>query len=139
MVDEWVLVTETELPISYKVAEATTIEKGSLLKLTDSGTAILSSAAGDPIAGVAAEEKIGGDGNTDLAVYKRGRFTAVASGAITVGWPIQSTVNSANAVVVAATEAISGAAILGYAEATAVAQERIQVFLDIGGGTAQAA
>ncbi len=56
-------------PISYTVAEATTIEKGTVMELEDPRTAKKVSGAGVVIAGIAAAEKVGGDGSTTLAVY----------------------------------------------------------------------
>ena len=56
-------------PISYTVAEATTIEKGTLLELEDPRTCKKVSGAGVVLAGIAAAEKVGGDGSTTLAVY----------------------------------------------------------------------
>ena len=56
-------------PVSYTVAEATTIEKGTLLELEDPRTCKKVSGAGVVLAGIAAAEKVGGDGSTTLAVY----------------------------------------------------------------------
>lgn len=132
MASEWTLVTRMEDPIDYVVADATGIEKGTLLKMTDSGTAIAHSAAGDMCAGVAAREKIANDGRTELAVFKRGRFIATSSGVITIGAPIKGGVKANT--VIAATATDSGAAIIGTAEATGALNEPIQVFLNVGGG-----
>ena len=79
------LLIETELPISMTCAEATGIEKGSCLKLTDPFTAIIHSGDEDYFAGIAAEEKIGGDGKTKIAVYRRGIFRMETIAAITAG------------------------------------------------------
>ena len=51
----------------YTVADGTGIEKGALLALTDPRTAILASSAAQPLAGIAAREKIANDGRTRLA------------------------------------------------------------------------
>jgi hypothetical protein len=115
----------------YTVADGTGIEKGALLALTDPRTAILNSAIAQPIAGIAAREKIASDGRTRLAVYRKGDFDMLASGAITIGSPvccaaIANTVQSAIAVTAA-----SGAAILGYALETASDAETIQVRLNL--------
>ena len=132
MADEWVLVDRLEDPIDYVVADATGIEKGALLKLTDSGTAILATAAGDMVAGVASSEKIANDGRTQLGVYKRGRFRAVASGAVTVGEPIAVAAGATNRF--AGVQGQSGAAVIGTAEYTAAVDEAGQVFLNVGVG-----
>jgi len=81
-----VLMVETELPIMMTCAEATSIPKGTCLKLTDPFTVIASSAADDEFGGIAAEEKIGGDGKTQIAVYRRGIFKVEAgTTGVTVG------------------------------------------------------
>jgi hypothetical protein len=73
-------------PIRYTVADGATIEKGTLLKLTDPRTAIATSADNDPFCGIAAAEKVASDGSTTLAVYSHGIFDLKDSGAgITVG------------------------------------------------------
>jgi len=58
MANETTLMVETELPVMFKCADGTGIEKGSILKLTESMTAIITSGQGDMVAGIAAEEKI---------------------------------------------------------------------------------
>ena len=50
MANEATLIVETELPINFTVANATGIEKGALLKITDPMTAALSDGAADRIA-----------------------------------------------------------------------------------------
>ena len=79
------LIIETELPIAMTCAEATGIAKGALLKLTDPFTAIVHSGDEDYFAGIAAEEKIGGDGITKIAVYRGGIFKMETIAAITAG------------------------------------------------------
>ena len=61
-------------PMRFKVADGVKIEKGAILKLTDSRTAIINSANGDIIAGIAAEEKVASDGKLDISVYTNGVF-----------------------------------------------------------------
>ena len=132
MADEWVLTDRMEDPIDYVVADATGIEKGALLKLTNSGTAILATAAGDMCAGIAAREKVASDGRTQLAVFRRGIFDMVASGAILVGAAVTAC-ETANHVLSAAVTA-SGAAIIGHALETAAADEVIQIAVNVGAG-----
>ena len=95
MANEATLVYETELPIPFTVANATGIEKGAILKLTDPMTAIINSGAEDAIAGIAAEEKIASDGKTTLGVYRRGIFKVTTAAAVTAGnaLSISATVN----------------------------------------------
>lgn len=116
----------------YDIADGTAISKGALLKLTDSGTAIISSAAADMIAGVAARDKIASDGTTRLAVYKKGRFTGTASGAITTGFPLISAADSNYPNTIKHADAAnSGAAIIGYAEGDATDGEVVPYRLNL--------
>ena len=112
MANETTLVFETELPIPFKVAEATTIEKGSILKLTESMTAIITSGQGDKVAGIAAEEKIGGDGKTTIDVYMGGIFKGVAGAAIAIGVALMT---DATANKIETSTGVTGASQLGYA------------------------
>ena len=80
------LVFETDLPIPFTVANATAIEKGDLLKLSDLMTAQITGAANDLFCGIAAEEKIANDGRVKIGVYRRGIFKVeVGTGNCTVG------------------------------------------------------
>ena len=85
MANETVLMIETELPIQFTVADGVGIEKGAILTMSDPMTAATCTTDEAVIAGIAAEEKIASDGNTKLAVYRRGVFRVLAGGAITVG------------------------------------------------------
>ena len=118
MANEAILNWELAHPVPFTVANATGIEKGTLLKLTDPKTAIISSAANDACCGIAAAEKIASNGVTELAVFQKGIFEMLASGAITVGAAVRSTsdANYPNTVGSATgITAASGAAIIGYA------------------------
>ena len=85
-----VLFLKTELPIPMTCAEATSIPKGTCLKLTDPYTAIASSAGDDEFAGIAAEEKIGGDGKTEISVFRGGIFKVEAgTTGVSVGKPVK--------------------------------------------------
>ncbi len=129
------LITRMEEPIAYTVADNTGIEKGALLKLTNSGTAIISSAQTDPCAGIVASEKIADSGRTQRAVFKRGRFRGTASGAVNTGEALISYAganSNANKIGVG-TGAVSqsGAAIIGYAEGDAVDGGRFPFMLNL--------
>lgn len=128
MADEAVLIFETEKPIPFTVANATGIEKGSLLKLTDPMTAIITSADTDCIAGIAAEEKIASDGRTKLAVYRGGIFRLKASGSITVGDPVASA--ASDGVNRVYTAAVNQENLVGTALETATDQETLLVELN---------
>ena len=85
MANEATLIIETELPINMTCANATGIEKGALLKLTDPNTAIINSGYNDVVAGIAAAEKIASDGCTKVSVYRQGIFKVTLSGACVAG------------------------------------------------------
>jgi len=71
-------------------AEGTSIPKGTCLKLTDPFTVIASSAGDDEFGGIAAEEKIGGDGKTMMAVYRGGIFKVeCGTSGVSVGKPVK--------------------------------------------------
>lgn len=134
MANEATLRDFQENPIDFTVADGTGIEKGTLLKLTDPRTAIISTASGDPCAGIAAVEKVASDGSTRLSVYKRGIFDMTASGAITAGNYVGSAAdtNYPNTVMFTAGAAkFSGAAVIGYALETASDGEVVQIQLTL--------
>ena len=84
-----VLVFETELPIPMTCADGAGIEKGQCLKLTDPFTVAATAAANDVLGGIAAEEKISGDGKVKIGVYRRGIFKLeCGTSGVTVGLPI---------------------------------------------------
>lgn len=118
----------------FIVADGTAITKGTILKLTDPKTAIISTATNDPIAGIAARDKIASDGTTELSVYKKGVFEVVASGAITCGAPVISAASATQPNLVkqpTSLVASSGAAIMGYALETASDAESFLMRLDL--------
>jgi hypothetical protein len=83
-----VLMVETELPIMMTCADAA-IPKGTILKLTTPYTVAASGADNDVFGGIAAEEKISGDGKLMIAVYRGGIFKVEAgAGGVTVGLPV---------------------------------------------------
>ena len=123
----------------FTVADGTGIEKGAVLKLTDPRTAIITSAAGDKLAGIAAVEKTASDGQTRLSVLRNNAvLEATASGAIAIGQAVISAGAPANTIM-AARITDSGAAILGHALETASDAESIQYWLDVGAGGNQLA
>ena len=130
MANEATLVFELETPIPFTVANATGIEKGALLAMTDPMTAILVSADGtEAIAGIAAEEKIASDGKTKIGVYSRGIFKMLAGGAITVGESVISNGSTlANEVI---TAAVNSENIVGIALETVADTETFLVELNI--------
>ena len=141
MVNEALIRNRISDPIDFTVADATAIAKGALLALTDERTAILSSSVAQPLAGIAAREKVASDGRTNLAVYYDGVFDMVASGAIRIGaWVVSGTTGSLNYVEEAkiftsggSTYATaSGAQLLGYSLGTAADNEIVQIMVHVG-------
>ena len=113
-------------PIQVTVADGVTIEKGTILQLTDPRTGSASSADGEVSIGIAAQEKEANDGATTLAVYTNGIFDLLDSGAgITVGTPV--TIGGVNTIKAAAAGEAETGDILGYALETASAAESIAV------------
>jgi len=81
-----VLMVETELPVMMTCADAA-IPKGTILKLSTPNTVAATSAVNDLFGGIAAEEKISGDGKLQIAVYRGGLFKVEAGSTVTVGLP----------------------------------------------------
>ena len=83
-----VLMVETELPIMMTCADAA-IPKGTILKLATPYTVAAATADNDLFGGIAAEEKVSGDGKLMIAVYRGGIFKVEAgAGGVTVGLPV---------------------------------------------------
>ena len=59
-------------PMMYTCAEATTILKGTLAELDSDRTIIANTNAANPVVGVTAMEKVGGDDSTTVSVYTNG-------------------------------------------------------------------
>jgi hypothetical protein len=74
-------------PIRYTCAEATGIAKGALLQISGDRTVSAHSGVDQPIAGIAAFEKVASDGSTTISVYTDGIFdlTAAAAGVTALG------------------------------------------------------
>ena len=130
---EWDLIIELEPPVPFTVANSTGIEKGTLLKLTDNMTAVITGGAGQAIAGIAAEEKIANDGKTSIGVYLRSIFVCTAGGAITTGDIIQSETGGTNEVLTAAATS-ENAAGCGIALQDATDGQTLKVLLNVGIG-----
>ena len=90
-------------PIRFTCADATTIEKGTLLELTDPRTVIANTNDNAPVVGIAAAEKVALDGATTISAYTNGIFDMLtAAGAKAVG---SCVANSATENVVQAADA----------------------------------
>jgi hypothetical protein len=115
MANEAVLRIETELPINFIVADGAGIERGALLKETTPMTASAANGTNDIIAGIAAREKIASNGQTRLAVYRKGVFLMYASGNITAGDTVGSVASWPNYVISSFSTALSGNKVVGHA------------------------
>lgn len=135
MANEAVLFFELQLPIPMTVTNATGIERGALLKLTDPMTAIITSASTDIIAGIAAEEKIASDGRTSVGVYRRGIFKVTASGSITTGDMLGAYENNqVYSLTALQTVTTSGSRVIGISFEDATDGQTFLMDLNINGG-----
>lgn len=115
-------------PVQFTVAEVTTIEKGTILKLSaDPRTAIASSGAADCFAGIAAAEKVGGDGSTKVAAYTNGIFDLKCCPNVGVTLGTLVTLSGANLIRTAVAGDILTGSIVGKALETGSADEVIAV------------
>lgn len=85
MTQECKLIVETEPPIAMTCDNATGIEKGAILKMTDPRTVALADGDADIIGGIAAAEKIASNGEITIPVFRGGIFKGTNSGGSTVG------------------------------------------------------
>ena len=128
MANEATMRVRLDDPIDFTVADGAGIEKGTILELTDPLTAAANNGSGDVFAGIAAMEKVNGDGRTRLSAYRRGIFdmTAAASAITTGQWVSTSGAN----LIKTATEAeIAAGKGIGIALEDATASEVIQVLV----------
>jgi len=133
MANEATLIHELEPPIPFTCANATGIEKGTLLKLTDPMTVALADGAADIIAGIAAEEKIASDGRTKIGVYLRGVFKMLSDGTVAVGAGVIADGTNPNEFITA-TAAADAAAVFGIALDTTADGETGLILLNVGIG-----
>lgn len=128
MANEAVLKLRLDHPINFTVADGTGIEKGTVMKLTDSKTASASSANGDIFAGIAAREKVANNGVTSLALFRRGIFDMVDSGAgTTAGMWVK--IAGTNTIAVANEAEVADGKGIGIALETASAGETIEILV----------
>ncbi|MFW6172566.1 MAG: hypothetical protein ACOC5T_02370 [Elusimicrobiota bacterium] len=116
MTNEATLVVETETPINFTCADDTGIEKGAILKLSDSMEAELANGDEDIVAGIAAQEKIANSGKTKIAVYRRGIFRMQANSEVSTGEAVATAASSGEENEVdTATDTATGGKTLGIA------------------------
>jgi hypothetical protein len=136
MTQECVLVFETEKPIPMTCSDATGIEKGAILKITDPFTVALAAGDADVIAGIAAEEKVANDGKVKIGVYRGGIFKGTAGGTCTVGKSLMTYNGTGDDNdIIDATNAGVGGATLGIALETAANNETVLFELNPGCNT----
>ena len=100
-------------PINFTCAEATTIEKGTIMELTEPRTVIANTNANAPLVGIAAAEKVGGDGSTTIAVYTNGIFDCLTdAGADSAGAMLANSATE-NTLETAAAEDLLNGSVLG--------------------------
>ena len=133
MANENVILVELEPAVGFTCADGTGIEKGTHLKLTDPMTVIITSAAANAFAGIAAEEKVANNGKTEIGVYLSGVFRGTAGGSITVGDIIQSETGGTNEFLTCAA-ATDNAGGCGIALETATDGETFKYLLNVGIG-----
>lgn len=113
---------------TYTVADGNTIERGTILALTDPNTAAASSADNDVFAGIAWEEKTASDGKTTICAALDGTWALMATAAgITVGNDV--TIGGANTVKIYTTLDDEKGYVVGKALETTAGGETIMVRL----------
>lgn len=134
MVYEWVKVelygaNNDGQQVRYTIADGVSVSKGQVLYLTDPRTASGAALGSVAVAGVAAEDKIAGDGVTSISCYTQGIFEVRASGAILVGDSVMMDGSTPNTI--EANSGLASGALVGRALETAAANEVINVRLNL--------
>lgn len=126
---ETVLLHELEPPVPFTCSDGTGIAKGALLILTDPMTVATTTGDTDEIIGIAAAEKISGDGITKIPVYLRGIFKGFAGAAgCTAGNALISDTGTGAANELVAAD-VNSEAIVGIALETATDTESFKFLL----------
>jgi len=133
MVSGAILRQRTEDPIDFECADQLAFEKGAILAMDTANSREVSGAVliGAPCAGILAREKIANDGRTRVAMFQRGVFSVVASGAIKVGDPVSIAGGAVEPANENSTGDASGARIIGHALETAAHTEYFQIKLTL--------
>ena len=114
-------------PLQYTCAAATSISKGTLLKLSGDNTVAASSST-DVYAGVAAMDKDGSDSSTKISVYvpnSKNKFDIKCAGAVTLG--AQVVLSGANLIKNAAEADLIRGRVVGIAQEAGDVDEVISV------------
>lgn len=85
MAKEATLWMEYEPAIPFTCSDSTGIEKGTAVTLSDPMTVAACTDSTTAFGGITKVEKVASDGNTKVAIYRRGIFVVYCSGAVTVG------------------------------------------------------
>lgn len=137
MANEAVVLKRVTIPISVTCADGTGIEQGTVLKYADPNTVSASTGTSDIIAGIAYNEKIASDGNTQIAVLQGpgDMLKMKCSGNITAGDPVGTLTGYPNYVTsLYLVSGLSRQQRLGYARETGTNGETIKVELNRGIG-----
>lgn len=124
MANEWTLKCETHPAINFN--SSTAIEKGTVCKMTDNMTAVISDGDNDIVAGVAQSEALSTDSSVSL--FRGGVFECTLNGTCSTGDPLvtDSSTGGSNKVALAATNEEH---IIGIALQDGTDEERILVEL----------
>jgi len=103
-------------PIRYTVANATGIEKGTLMEMTlaSDRTVTTFANAASPCVGVAAAEKVANDGSTTLAVYTDGIFDCLTDAGSDNAGVVMANGGTANTIETADAADLLASADVGY-------------------------
>lgn len=131
MANEATLIIQKTFPINMTVANATGIEKGTVMKMSDPNTAAAATALNDVPAGFAYTEKIASNGVTKLGIIRGpGDVMKVKiSGGVTVGDALAHS-GTAN-FFISSTANISGSKVYGTAMETGADNESILMEVNI--------
>lgn len=130
MANELTILWQLEPSVPFTCADGATIEKGSLVKITDPFTVAITAADHDAVIGVTTEEKIANDGKTKVPVCMRAICKGVAGTAgVTAGAAIDMDTGT-SAVNRLADAAVNAENIVGRAFETAAATETFIFLLD---------
>ncbi len=134
MANEHVLMTQKTFPISMTCANATGIEKGTVLAMSDANTAGVAGVS-SVVAGIAYTEKIANDGNTQIAVLSGpgDELRGYASGNIAIGDTLMTAAGDGGFNFLRkATAGLSGGHVIGISKEAAAAGETFKYVLQIG-------
>lgn len=137
MASEWNCLKNYTRVKSVTVADANAIAKGTLLILSaDPNTAVVSATDNHstPV-GVTLEDKVASDGKTSMSVALDGEWDVVASGGITLGYPVicGSLANTVKLVHQSMVSLEYTRCIMGTCMETASDTERVRIALNLPG------